>query len=121
MDLACEFGELPVADRHLGNQRVRANFDAEQLNGLLRDGAHFGKVQRLQAGPKNLRHDVVVQNFTVEKDVLGGGEPWDQGEFLVNHANSCLESIERVLKIDFLAIDGDLTTCLLYTSPSPRD
>src|SRR5450756_2223096 len=49
-----------------------------------------------------------MQNLTVEKDVLSGGEPWDQRELLVNHANACLEGIKRVLKTDFLAIDVDL-------------
>src|SRR5450830_49151 len=108
MDLACEFSELPVTDRHLGDQRVWADFDAQQLDRLCRDGAHFGKVQCLQAGPKKLRHDVVMQDFTVKKDIFGGGEPWDQRELLVNHANACFEGVEWVLKIDFLAIDVDL-------------
>jgi hypothetical protein len=49
-----------------------------------------------------------MQNFTVEKDVLGSGEPWDQRKFLVNHANACLEGIMWVPKTNFLAIDVNL-------------
>ena len=56
---------------------------------------------------RGVEHDGLVR--VAERDVLGNGEPVDEPEVLVHHADAVREPFPRTVQDDALAVDEQLT------------
>ena len=61
----------------------------------------------LEPVSEHFHEEVVFRGFAVQEDVLGGSEPGDEREFLVDVTDAGFECIEGVGKVHFFAFQED--------------
>ncbi len=96
--------ELLVANGHIADTHIRVNLHAHFLNGLgggLRDGL---VIQRVQPLAEHLGKKGLFDRFPVQHDVFRRGKAGDQGEFLVDHADSGGQRVKGRIENGLLSV-----------------
>ena len=106
-DLPRDLGELLVPDRHLGDEHVGVEPDAELVDGRLGALLHGSPVEDAHPVAEDVVEGARPHGLAIEHDVLGGREAGNQAEFLVHHADARVESVEGAAEVDLLAVDAD--------------
>ena len=70
----------------------------------------FGNVEEIEL------FTTILQTFDHQQIIIPNGKIW--GEQIINHSHHPVRGVDMRFNI---AYEDDIDTCLLYTSPSPRD
>ena len=108
VDLPGDLGELLVSHRHLRDQGVRVQVDPQLGDGGRGPPSHVRPVQDAHALAEHVVEEGGAHGFPVQHDVLGGGEPRDEAELLVGHADAGVQGVEGAIEVHLLAVDADL-------------
>ena len=103
------FGKLLMTDGHFTDTHAFVDLEAHFVNGGFRTPGHFVVIESVQTLAEDLGDHVAFFRFTVEKNVLCGGEARNQGELLMDHADPGGQRIERCREADRIPVQQNLT------------
>ena len=84
-----------MAYRHLGHQHILIQAYSKPIDGFKSRLLHLLSVKSLKSFPENKAEYIgLLPCFPVQHYVFRSGEVWKQGELLMDHAYSCIQSIK---------------------------
>ena len=94
-----------MAYRHIADRHVRIDLHAHFINGLFGQLCHLLVIQSVQTISEYLGDHTLFPRFAVEQDIFSGREAGDQGKFLMDHADTCMQGIEGGVEADLLTVN----------------
>lgn len=100
----CDLGELFIAHRHFGNERIRVYIHPKRLNSSDSPFFHSGSVQFLQTVAEQFHQEAILCRLPIQKNVFCCCKTGDEEEFLMHHTDAGLNGIDGVPETDILAV-----------------
>jgi hypothetical protein len=65
---------------------------------------HVRAIQGAHSVSKQIDEEIWSHRFAIQDNIFSGGKTWNKAEFLMHHAQTCIECIKRAQKMNLLAV-----------------